>query len=181
MMDGAAHLHLNALEALERVLELLTEKDRELQELYVQYNELIQNRDHLPGQPNAATEAALGESLIVEAEAVNRIAIAHHLMRSGLKVRTAADGIEAVEAIARARYNVIVFDYMTPRVQPLDFLTVLTKRRPDVALIVTTAGQAAPLLRDELLQAGAKLVLAKPFDYGRLTTIVKQFMPSQAA
>lgn len=182
-MDGS-HMHLNALEALERVLELLTQKDAELQELYRQHNDLIQGQRAVDAGSQAAAALPLsGESLVVESEAANRITIAHHLMRSGLKVRTAADGIEAVEALARGKYDVLVFDYMTPRVQPLDFLTVMTKRRPSTAVIVMTNGQPAPMLRDELLQAGAKLVLAKPFDFGRLTSIVKQFMPkpSEAA
>jgi|GEM_PF-1940245 len=180
-MDGS-HMHLNALEALERVLELLQEKDAELQELYRQHNELIQTQrstDAASGQA-AAIVPLIGESLVVDAEAATRITISHRLMRSGLKVRTAADGIEAVEALARAKYDVLIFDYMTPRVQPLDFLTVMTKRRPDTAVIVMINGQPTPMLRDELLQAGAKLVLAKPFDFARLTGLVRQFVQRAA-
>src|SRR3954447_20998353 len=106
--------------------------------------------------------------LVVDDEATVRQALERALRLEGFAVVTAADGLEALSAVAQRPPSVIVLDVTMPR---LDGVSVVRRLRSD--------GIDAPVCmlsaRDEVedrvagLQAGADDYLVKPFAIAELT------------
>jgi two-component system phosphate regulon response regulator PhoB len=90
--------------------------------------------------------------------------VAYHLTREGYRVRTAPGGVEALEAIAHERPDLVVLDLMLPGISGQDILAEI-RRRPetaDVPVLILTAR------RDEVdrvqgLELGADDYITKPF------------------
>ena len=83
------------------------------------------------------------------------------LMRQGLRklleiedvvevVGEAADGVEALEVIARTCPDVALVDALMPRMDGVELITRLAAEHPSVAAVVliTTAGSGAPAKRE---------------------------------
>jgi CheY-like chemotaxis protein len=109
-----------------------------------------------------AAKGAGAPVLVVDDEADARALVRDILTAGGYRVTEAADGREALEAIARERPALVVLDLMMPE---LDGFEVLEHLGADPALrelpvVVLTALALGPA--DEArLKAGAQLVLAK--------------------
>ena len=102
--------------------------------------------------------------LVVDDEPDISALVAYHLARDRYRVRTAADGVEALRAVEAERPDLIVLDLMLPGMSGLDVLGEL-RRRPDtqeVPVILLTARREE---RDRIdgLKHGADDYLSKPF------------------
>ena len=102
--------------------------------------------------------------LVVDDEPDISALVAFHLARESYRVRTAADGNEAIQAIEAHRPDLIVLDQMLPGMSGLEILAEL-RRRPDtqdVPVILLTARREE---RDRIegLRLGADDYIAKPF------------------
>lgn len=102
--------------------------------------------------------------LVVDDEPDISALVAFHLARERYRVRTAADGAEAIRAVEAERPDLVVLDLMLPGVSGLDVLGEL-RRRPDtqdVPVILLTARREE---RDRIdgLKLGADDYIAKPF------------------
>lgn len=172
MAMSGSNMHLSTLEVVERLLELLAEKDLELQALYEKYSDALTRL--------RPVSTRTGSTLVVESRAAERVGLAHLLLEEGIAVRTAADGIEAIEAIAAQQFHAILFDYCAPRVQPADFVSVVATRRPNTAIYVLTPDEPQAVVRDELVKRGAKMVLPKPVDPTRLLKLLSFALPAAA-
>jgi two-component system phosphate regulon response regulator PhoB len=113
---------------------------------------------------NTATKAQPARVLVVEDERDIAALVAYHLTKEGYRVRTAEGGLEAIEAAANERPDLLILDLMLPGFSGYEVLTEL-RRRPelaDVPVIVLTAR------RDEVdrvkgLELGADDYVTKPF------------------
>jgi two-component system, OmpR family, phosphate regulon response regulator PhoB len=102
--------------------------------------------------------------LVVDDEPDISALVAYHLARDSYRVRTVADGREAIEAVERERPDLIVLDLMLPGMSGLDVLREL-RGRPDfesVPVILLTARKEEDD-RVEGLRLGADDYLSKPF------------------
>ncbi|HYE80016.1 MAG TPA: response regulator [bacterium] len=173
------------LEVIERLLYLLGEKERELGLLYEQCATGVPPPEQagataIQGPPLAGPRDAAGRVLVVDANASVRVRIANTLLGRRLAVKTAADGIEALEYLRDHRFDMVVFDYQTPRVSPLDFIQVLHRRLPNLHIYVTVNDQNSQL-RDRLVALGATGVLGKPVDLARLAELIHLNHSAQAS
>ncbi len=86
------------------------------------------------------------------------------LRLKGYAVVTAADGMEALEALERDQFNLVMLDINMPRLDGLSLLKIV-RARPEWAdlpiLMLTTEGQEAD--RDRALALGATDYMIKPF------------------
>lgn len=86
------------------------------------------------------------------------------LKSRGHAVVTTADGQEALEALERDQFDLVVLDINMPRLDGLSFLKMV-RERPEWAdlliLVLTTEGQDAD--RDRAMALGANDYMAKPF------------------
>src|SRR5687768_3774929 len=79
--------------------------------------------------------------LVVDDEPDISALVAYHLARESYRVRTAANGLEALQAIASEPPDLIVLDLMLPGMSGLELLAEIRKR-PElehVAVILLTA------------------------------------------
>lgn len=102
--------------------------------------------------------------LVVDDEPDISALVAYHLARESYRVRTAADGVEAIRAVEAERPDLVVLDLMLPGMPGLEVLEEL-RRRPetqDVPVILLTARREE---QDRIagLRLGADDYLAKPF------------------
>ncbi|HEV2146240.1 MAG TPA: response regulator transcription factor [Longimicrobiaceae bacterium] len=102
--------------------------------------------------------------LVVDDEPDISALVAYHLARESYRVRTAADGVEAIRAVETERPDLIVLDLMLPGMSGLDVLGELRRRgeTQDVPVILLTARREEQD-RIEGLRLGADDYLAKPF------------------
>ncbi|HEU0077018.1 MAG TPA: response regulator, partial [Longimicrobiaceae bacterium] len=102
--------------------------------------------------------------LVVDDEPDISALVAYHLARESYRVRTAADGVEAIRAVETERPDLVVLDLMRPGMSGLDVLGELRRRgeTQDLPVILLTARREEQD-RIEGLRLGADDYLAKPF------------------
>ena len=128
-------------------------------------------RDALPAAPaaepepgDAAPDDAPPRVLLVEDNPVNRQVALGLLRHLGLDADVAVDGEEAVEAVGRVRYDVVLMDVQMPNVDGLDATRRIRATLPDdrqPAILGLTANALAEH-RQLGLDAGMDLYLTKP-------------------
>jgi DNA-binding NtrC family response regulator len=101
--------------------------------------------------------------LVVDDEKIKRITLADDLAAQGHEVVTAADGAEAVEKLAAARFDVLVTDLKMPKLDGIELLKQV-KQGPaaEMEVIMMTAYGSIPVAV-EAVKLGAFDFLTKPF------------------
>jgi two-component system, OmpR family, phosphate regulon response regulator PhoB len=112
----------------------------------------------------APAKAPPARILVVEDERDIAALVAYHLTKEGYRVRTAEGGMEALEAAAAERPDLLVLDLMLPNFSGYEVLAEL-RRRPDLAevpvIVLTARRDEADRIRG--LELGADDYLTKPF------------------
>jgi DNA-binding response OmpR family regulator len=102
--------------------------------------------DRLEGM--IARHAPRGEQpiLVVEDDPASREMLVRVVQRTGLPVREAVDGLEALAMIAEERPQLILLDLMMPRVDGFDFVERLRQsdRGAEIPVLVVTAKSLTP-------------------------------------
>ncbi|ONH33086.1 response regulator transcription factor [Pseudofrankia asymbiotica] len=100
--------------------------------------------------------------LVVDDDAAVRQSLERSLRFEGYEVATAADGVAALELIARERPDIAVLDVMMPRMDGLEACRQLRARGDDLPVLMLTARDG---LADRVsgLDVGADDYLVKPF------------------
>ena len=106
--------------------------------------------------------------LVVDDDAAIRKLVSSVLRRSGYRVDTAEDGVEAVLKIGLVEYQAIVLDLMMPNLDGFSFLSTISEERPDLLdrIIVTSA--ASPQVIAERMRNVRFSLLPKPFELEEL-------------
>ena len=111
--------------------------------------------------------------LVVDDSAAIRALIVVNLELEGYDVRTAVDGLQALDVVREWRPDVITLDVVMPR---LDGFETLERLRGDPGtaeipvVVVTGRAQAADRARGEAL--GADAYVSKPFEPAELVSVV---------
>jgi len=122
----------------------------------------------MPAAPNTGAEV-----LVVEDDAAIRRLLAVTFKHEGLNVTTARDGIEALEALKKQHFRVLVLDLMMPRMsgwEVIEWLKQARAQKPQSVIVVSATN------RDVISQLEPEVVNAivfKPFDVNELTGYVK--------
>ena len=108
--------------------------------------------------------------LIVEDNPVNQRLTQFFLQKLGCNSDVAADGEEAVAAVQRKTYDVILMDVQMPRMDGLEATRqILAMNRTDLRpQIIALTAHALPSDRDDCLRAGMDDFLQKPIDAAKL-------------
>ena len=112
--------------------------------------------------------------LVVDDEPDISALVAYHLARESFRVRTAADGEEALRAVEAQVPDLVVLDLMLPGISGLDTLREL-RRRPETAHVpvVLLTARGGERDRVEGLSLGADDYVAKPFSPQELVLRVR--------
>jgi DNA-binding response OmpR family regulator len=111
-----------------------------------------------------------GRVLIVEDDPATQQLLAALLKRDGFDSAIAGDGRQAIDALRRDAYSVIILDLMMPAVggkEVIDFLS--DEKRSDKIIVCTAAG---PQMTGEINSDLVKAVVRKPFDIDTLMAAV---------
>lgn len=101
--------------------------------------------------------------LVVDDDAALRSVLTMRLEYNGHTVEAAETGLDALNRLAYADYDVVLLDYMMPGITGLMVLSHMQLRYPGVPVVMMT-GYAGGQIADLALAAGARVCLTKPFD-----------------
>lgn len=112
--------------------------------------------------------------LVVDDNVVNRKVARGILEKLGHSVETAGDGIDAMDALSRSSFDVILMDCNMPRMDGFEStreIRALDDEVSDVPIVAMT-GNASPADRQRCIEAGMNDHIVKPIDIRKLTSIL---------
>jgi len=107
--------------------------------------------------------------LIVDDEEVVRTLLAEALKPHDYKIDVVEDGVEAIRYIGRSSYDLVITDYMMPKMDGLELTRQIRSKYPSTPILIVTGN--GPV--HELLKSGATAYLTKPFNIFELQNMVK--------
>src|SRR4051812_17729372 len=115
-----------------------------------------------------------GPILVVDDEADIRNLLVHHLTREGLQVRTAADGLSALEEARKATPSLVILDLMLPGLPGTEVCRRL-RAEPDTrdVPIIMLSAKGEEIDRVVGFEVGADDYVTKPFSARELLLRVR--------
>lgn len=135
-----------------------------------------------------ATDATVGDGplaghvLVVEDNPVNQMVIGAYLERFGLTHDVAANGAEAIDALARRRFDLVLMDVMMPQVNGIEAtqrIRALPAPLSAVPIVALTAN-AMKGDRETYLAAGMDGYVSKPINARDLFEALAEHLPCAA-
>ena len=130
--------------------------------------------------PTDDSEARSGAEplvLLAEDNETNIVSITDYLEAKGFRVRVARDGVEALEALAAERPDLVLMDIQMPR---MDGLEAMRKIREDGALkdlpIIALTALAMSGDEDRIREAGADEYVSKPVNMKQLVATIDRLL-----
>ncbi len=120
-----------------------------------------------------------GTVLVVDDERSIGIAIQRLLDRRGYAVDTALSGEDALAALGRGAYQLVITDLSLKTFSGMDLLRWVKQHAPDTAVIVITA-YGSEKIAVEAMKLGAADYLPKPFDNDELELVVERVFEGMA-
>ena len=117
--------------------------------------------------------------LVVDDEIELRASVERILRRAGYEVDAAPSGTEALAAIGRRPYDLVVTDFKLPDLDGLEVMRRARRMRPDLEVVLMTAFANIPLAVDAIKQ-GAYDFISKPFKRAELERVVARAIERQA-
>ncbi|MCF6291698.1 MAG: endopeptidase La [Desulfobacterales bacterium] len=111
--------------------------------------------------------------LLVDDDETARKNMGHVLARDGYLITTAANGRQALDFLARDRFDVVVTDLKMKGVDGTQVLERAKEKDPDVEVIVIS-GHATMPTTVETIRKGSSCFLAKPLQLDELRTAIKR-------
>ncbi|MBK7974861.1 MAG: response regulator [Deltaproteobacteria bacterium] len=137
----------------------------------------------------AATGPLRGRVLLVEDNPANQDVVLAMLAKVGAEVEVATNGVEAVAAVERARFDAVLMDCQMPvmdgyeatrRIRAAEGANGADRPRVRVPIIALTAN-ALRGDREACLQAGMDDYLSKPFTYSQLREKLTPHLAAESA
>ncbi len=111
--------------------------------------------------------------LVVDDEEMMRDLLDKILSREGYRIKTARDGIEALEVLDSEAMDLIISDVKMPRMDGFELLKAVRSRHPRIGVIIMTAYGDSHTVKDALL-LGADEYVTKPFKSHEISLVVER-------
>jgi len=121
-----------------------------------------------------------GRVLLVEDNEVNQMLAAEVLRDAGYTVEVAGDGLQALDAVARAGWDLILMDVQMPHLDGFEATQRLRTQGMTIPIIAMTANAMAGD-RERCLAAGMDDYLSKPLDLDELVVRVGRWLTRATA
>jgi len=141
---------------------------------------LVDHASLVPTAPRHAPEATLRSPhdctvLLVDDNSINQLVIRGMLLKLGYRVRTADDGIIALELLHRERFDAVLLDCQTPLTDA--FATCRRLRElPGCARLPVLAVIAQRVERERCLEAGMSECLNRPVRFEELQAVLHRWL-----
>ena len=126
-------------------------------------------------------KAPTAKILIVDDNDMNRIVLRSLMKENEVKIEEAESGEECLKKISENEYDVILMDYMMPRMDGKETLAKI-KQMPDApgakAKVIVCTANALVGVRAELLSAGFDDFLSKPVNGKELEEMLGKYIPA---
>jgi len=124
-----------------------------------------------------------GRILVVDDNAINQMVAEEILTRAGYAVDLADDGLLAIEAAERRRYDLILMDVQMPEIDGYEATRRLLRMPPAIATIPVVAMTANAMAgdREKCLDAGMVDYIAKPLDAAAMLQTVALWIERSSA
>lgn len=135
---------------------------------------------HLSDQPSTAAIVTQNRRiLLVEDNVVNQKVATHMLQRLGHKADIAGNGLEAIEAVERQHYDLILMDIHMPEMNGLDATRKIRQmelvKQPKI-IAMSAAAMVSDI--DVAYQAGMDSYLVKPLTIKQLAKAIQEEQPA---
>jgi DNA-binding NtrC family response regulator len=94
------------------------------------------------------------------------------------EVRGAADGVEALERVKDATFDLYLIDLMMPRMGGLDLLRALKEFDPGAIVFIITGFGSEDSARDAR-ELGCSEYITKPFDFDEVKTLIRETLDAR--
>ncbi|MEW6108328.1 MAG: response regulator transcription factor [Nitrospirota bacterium] len=96
--------------------------------------------------------------LVVDDEIAIRHFLKYFLSFNGYHVDCASDGLEGLELIEDNSYDLVIVDYIMPKMDGLEFVKQVRRKWQSIPVFAMSGSQ----VKDQFLEAGADLFIQKP-------------------
>ncbi len=114
--------------------------------------------------------------LIAEDNSVSQMIAIRMLKKLGIRARAASNGIEAIQALERQSYDIVLMDIEMPEMDGIEATRIIRDRWPEGPKVIVTTDCASSPYRELCLNAGASEFLNKPIKLKELTSVIKRNM-----
>jgi len=111
--------------------------------------------------------------LVIDDEAGVRKMLSHELKMQGFQVKTASDGLEAMEMIKNEKFNLAISDVKMPKMDGVATLEGIKKIDPDLEVIMAT-GYGTIETAVSAMKKGAYDFVQKPFNLDEIFTLIER-------
>jgi len=127
-------------------------------------------------EETVAEERASRSVLLVEDDAVNQEMTTHMLEKMGHDVEVAGTGVEALDALAERRYDVVLMDVQMPEMDGLEATRRLRRDWPDEEqpYVVALTAAATEADHEQCREAGMDAFLSKPVQQDELSDALQR-------
>lgn len=113
--------------------------------------------------------------LLVDDEETLRWALHEALTEEGYAVDNTSDGVQALEFIRKANYDLVISDLRMPTIGGLQLISEIKKIRPDVkSIIITAYGSIETVI--EAMHIGVSDFLTKPFKIEHIKSVIRRVL-----
>lgn len=125
----------------------------------------------------------VGKILVVEDNPVNLAVVRKILQKAGLQPVTATDGVQAMQAVGRENFDVVLMDCQMPRMDGYEATDAIRQREQQQGLarlpVIAMTANAMAGDRERCLSAGMDDYLSKPVKPAALENMLRQWLPMQ--
>ena len=135
----------------------------------------------LPEDAGTVPAGRAARILVAEDNATNREVMLAQLQKLGYQAGAAADGAEAVDAVHRGDYGLVLMDCQMPGMDGFEATRRIRRSVHSGIPIVAITADAMPADRDRCLDGGMDDYLAKPVELARLADVLARWLPAPDA